>query len=61
MNVLWIFGGRRGVDIRNCKCEHHVWVTYYAQMQDSYIGDYLSVGRYNKIRGADIGKYCSIS
>ncbi len=30
-------------------------------MQDSYIGNHTSVGRYNKIRETDIGKYTSLS
>ena len=38
-----------------------MFVAHHAQIQDSYIGNHTSVGRYDKIREADIGKYCSIS
>ena len=54
-------GGGYGIDIRNCRFDQHVFVAHHAQIQDSYIGNHTSVGRYDKIREADIGKYCSIS
>ena len=53
--------GGENIDIRNCTFDKHVFVAHHAQIQDSYIGDHTSVGRYDKIREADIGKYCSIS
>ncbi len=36
-------------------------MAHHAQIQDSHIGNHTSIGRYDKIREADIGKYCSIS
>ena len=57
----WIRRGGYGIDIRNCRFDQHVFVAHHAQIQDSYIGNHTSVGRYDKIREADIGKYCSIS
>ncbi len=53
--------GGDNIDIRNCMFDQHVFIAHHAQMQDSYIGDHTSIGRYDKIREADIGKYCSIS
>ena len=47
--------------IRNCKFDQYVSVAHHAQISDSYIGNHTSIGRYDKIREADIGKYCSLS
>lgn len=50
-----------GVSIQNTKLGHGVYIAHHAEIVDSYIGDHSSIGRYDKIRAADIGKYCSIS
>ena len=51
-----------GIDIDNkCSFEDFVFVAHHAQIQNSHIGNHTSIGRYDKIREADIGKYCSIS
>lgn len=55
-------GGGWGIHIDNkCTFEDYVCVAHHAQIQDSHIGNHSSVGRYDKIREADIGRYCSIS
>lgn len=55
-------GGGDGISINsNCSFEDYIFVAHHAQIQDSHIGNHTSVGRYDKIREADIGKYCSIS
>lgn len=54
-------GGGIGIDLSRCRFEDHVWISHHAQAQDSFIGNYSSLGRYNKVREADIGRYCSIS
>ena len=54
-------GGVTGVNIVNCKFEDYVYVAHHAQIQDSFIGNHTSVGRYDKIREAEIGRYCSLS
>ena len=52
----------KGIDIDNkCSFEDFVFVAHHAQIQNSHIGNHTSIGRYDKIREADIGKYCSIS
>lgn len=56
-----IFGGGIGIDIKNCKFEDYIYVAHHAQIQDSFLGNHTSVGRYDKIREADIGRYCSFS
>lgn len=50
-----------GTDIMNTKFAKHGFVAHDASLNDVNIGDYSSIGRYTKIRCADIGKYCSIS
>lgn len=53
-------GSVLGVTIDNCTFDNHVFVAHHAQMQDSHVGDYSSVGRFSKVRETDIGKYVSI-
>ena len=50
-----------GISIRNCRFDQYVYIAHHAQIQESYIGNHTSIGRYDKIREAEIGKYCSIS
>lgn len=48
-------------DIINVTFAKHGFVAHDVSLNDVNIGDYTSIGRYTKIRCADIGKYCSIS
>lgn len=52
---------QHGTDIINTTFDKHGFIAHDASLNDVTIGDYSSVGRYSKIRCADIGKYCSIS
>ena len=55
-------GGGYGISIdKKSSFEDNVFVAHHAQIQDSHIGNHTSIGRYDKIRESDIGKYCSIS
>ena len=49
------------VDFDNCEFGNYVNIAHHAQVGDSVIGDRTSIGRYTKIRFANIGKFCSIS
>lgn len=50
-----------GAEILNTVFEKDAFVAHHASCRDSYIGHHTSIGRYSKIRFANIGKYCSIS
>lgn len=54
-------GGGVGIKIIRTKFEENVYVAHHAEIQDCFIGNHSSIGRYTKIREADIGRYCSIS
>jgi hypothetical protein len=49
------------VDCNNVEFEEKVNVAHHAELADCKIGKRTSVGRYTKIRNAEIGRYCSIS
>ena len=49
------------VDLDNVQFESHGYVAHHAQLTDCRVGDYSSIGRFTKVRCADIGRYCSIS
>ena len=53
-------GSAIGLSIANCTFEEHVFIAHHAQIQDSHIGNHSSIGRFDKIRETDIGRYCSI-
>ena len=50
-----------GLEIENCTFEENVFIAHHAQIRNSQVGNHTSVGRFDKIRDADIGKYCSLS
>ena len=50
-----------GTDIIDTTFEENGFVAHHVQMNDASMGNYSSIGRYTKVRCADIGKYCSIS
>lgn len=50
-----------GSDVTDTVFDKHGFVAHHAQLFDVTVGNYSSIGRYCKIRSADIGKYCSIS
>lgn len=50
-----------GVSFVNVSFGKKVYIAHHAELLDSVIGDYSSIGRFDKIRNTDIGKYCSIS
>lgn len=50
-----------GVDLQNTKFDENAFIAHHASCVDVSIGRFSSVGRYSKIRLAEIGKYCSIS
>lgn len=54
-------GSPIGLDIVNCSFEENVFIAHHAQIKNSHIGNHSSIGRFDKIRDAIIGKYCSIS
>lgn len=49
------------VELDNVQFESHGYVAHHAQLTDCRVGDYSSIGRFTKVRCADIGRYCSIS
>lgn len=49
------------VDLSETVLEDYVTVAHHSQIFKSQIGKRTSVGRYDKIRSARIGRYCSIS
>lgn len=53
-------GGGIGIKIKDTKFEDYVYVAHHVEMQDCNIGNHLSIGRFDKIRETDIGRYCSI-
>lgn len=50
-----------GSEVSDTVFEDSAFIAHHVSCVDSNIGNYTSVGRYSKIRSADIGKYCSIS
>ena len=50
-----------GTEITDTIFEENAFIAHHASCSDANIGNYTSIGRYTKIRSADIGKYCSIS
>lgn len=48
-------------EVRNTVFEDNAFVAHHASCIDTRIGNHTSIGRFTKIRLADIGKYCSIS
>lgn len=50
-----------GVSLQNVSLGKNVYIAHHAEIVDSEIGDYSSIGRYDKVRECKIGKYCSIS
>ena len=51
----------RHVDISNATIDPYVNLAHHSQVSDVCIGKRTSIGRYSKLRYADIGKYCSVS
>lgn len=49
------------VDIVDSRLERFSNVAHHAQITGCVVGERTSVGRYSKLRDADIGKFCSIS
>ena len=55
-------GGGRGIDIDGkSSFDEYVFISHHVEISDSHIGNHTSLGRYDKIRESDIGKYCSLS
>lgn len=50
-----------GVSLKNVYLGKKVYIAHHAELMDTVIGDHSSIGRFDKIRNTDIGKYCSIS
>lgn len=50
-----------GVDIISCEFGDYANLAYRVQARDSYVGKRSTIGRYSKLRKANIGDYCSIS
>ena len=57
----WLTIRRNNVKLYKCKYNDSVSFAYAAQVSNSNIGDYTSIGRYNKIVHTDFGNFCSIS
>ena len=49
------------VTFSNVDMEQYVNIAHHAELSDSKIGKRTSIGRYTKVRNAEIGRYCSIS
>ena len=49
------------VDIVDSRMERFSNAAHHAQITGCVVGERTSVGRYSKLRDADIGKFCSIS
>lgn len=49
------------VDLQNVKLEPYVNIAHHAQVGDATVGKRSSIGRFSKVRYAEIGRYCSIS
>lgn len=49
------------VGLVNADLKAHVNVAHHAEVADSVIDCYTSIGRYTKVKLSDIGKFCSIS
>lgn len=54
------FGGK-GIEISNVTFDEFAFVAHHAQLMNCHVGNHSSIGRYDKIRDCDIGKYCSFS
>ena len=50
-----------GVSLSNTKLNDFANIAHHAELSGAVIGKRTSVGRYTKVRNADIGSYCSIS
>lgn len=50
-----------GADLQNTTFDENAFIAHHVSCVDVTIGRYSSIGRYSKIRLAEIGKYCSIS
>lgn len=50
-----------GVELQNTRFDENAFVAHHACCVDSSIGRFSSIGRYSKVRFAEIGRYCSIS
>lgn len=48
-------------ELYNVTFEQYAFIAHHAQITNNYIGNHSSIGRYDKIRDCNIGKYCSIS
>lgn len=48
-------------DINNVEFEEHANVAHHAQISNATVGKRTSIGRYTKVRDAEIERYCSIS
>lgn len=51
----------RGVSLKNTKLEAYANIAHNAELIESRIGKRSSIGRYTKIRYADVGTYCAVS
>ena len=50
-----------GVTLSKTKLSDYANIAHHAELSDAVVGKRTSVGRYTKVRNADIGSYCSIS
>lgn len=50
-----------GVALSNTKLNDYANIAHHAELSDAVVGKRTSVGRYTKVRNADIGSYCSVS
>lgn len=51
----------RGVSVTNSNIDEYVNIAHNAEIQKSHIERRTSIGRYTKVRGAEIGAYCAVS
>lgn len=49
------------VDVDNVEFEDAAFVAHHAQISNAHIGNHSSIGRYDKIRETDMGRYCCVS
>lgn len=49
------------VTIESVSCGRHVNIAHHAQISNSKIGDFTSIGRYSKVQYTQMGKFCSVS
>lgn len=50
-----------GVSLSNVSCADYANIAHNAELSDVVLGKRTSVGRFTKIRNAELGAYCSIS